>query len=84
MWRDHMSDQHPKGGEEGGKSTTQMAIADIVKMTPRSVTVTLTLPVSGARERPVLQLEWTREDTNMPLSELLGRIEAYVVQFGTK
>ena len=45
-----MSDQHAKGAEESGKSTTQHAI----------------------------------EDTNMPLSELLGRIEAYVTQFGTK
>jgi hypothetical protein len=26
-------------------------------------------------------LEWTREDTNMPLSDLLARIQSYVAQY---
>ena len=51
-------------------------------MNPRKVTVSLTLPVSRGNDRPLINLEWTREDTNMPLSELLTRIEEYVSKFG--
>ena len=78
-----MSDERAKGAGTT-KTPTEQAIAEIVKMTPRKVTVELTLPVSRGGDRPVVHLEWTREDTNMPLSDLLTRIEAYVAQFGTK
>lgn len=60
------------------------AIGEIVKMNPRRITVTLTLPVGRPDSRPVVTLEWTREDTNIPLSDLLKRIEGYVNQFGGK
>ncbi len=53
-------------------------------MNPRRVTVTLTLPVSGGEGRPTVTLEWSREDTTMPLSDLLHRIESYVGRFGSK
>ena len=60
------------------------AIAQIVQMNPRRVTVTLTLPVSGGQGRPTVTLEWSREDTTMPLSDLLLRIETYVSRFGSQ
>ncbi len=60
------------------------AISQIVQMNPRRVTVTLTMPVEGAGSRPTVTLEWGREDTNMPLSELLTRIESYVAKFGNR
>lgn len=60
------------------------AIAQIVQMNPRRVTVTLTLPVAGGEGRPTVTLEWSREDTTMPLSDLLLRIESYVSRFGSK
>jgi hypothetical protein len=60
------------------------AIAQIVQMNPRRVTVTLTLPVTGGQGRPTVTLEWSREDTTMPLSDLLHRIESYVERFGSK
>ena len=65
-------------------STADQAISDIVDMQPRRVTVQLTLPVEGGAARPVVVLEWTREDTNMPLSELLGRIQEYVGRYSVK
>ncbi len=74
-----MPDPRPKGAAV----TSDQAIADIVQMKPQKVSVALTLPIGGRDDRPVVTLEWTREDTNMPLSELLKRIETYVAQFGT-
>ena len=67
-----------------GKNQTEQAIAEIVKMNPRRVTVTLTLPIPDNVDRPVVVLEWDREDTNLPLSELLGHIEAYVTRYGAE
>ncbi len=52
-------------------------------MKPQKVSIALTLPVGGRDVRPIVTLEWSREDTNMPLSELLKRIESYVAEFGT-
>ncbi|MCI4335687.1 MAG: hypothetical protein L3K17_00610 [Thermoplasmata archaeon] len=69
------------------KETTtpaDQAIADIVEMQPHRVTVGLTLPISEGSARPTITLEWTREDTNMPLSELLQRIEGYVARYSGK
>ncbi|MCI4331991.1 MAG: hypothetical protein L3K19_09140 [Thermoplasmata archaeon] len=79
-----MPDTSHPGGIGRGKSHTEKAIADIVKMNPRRVTVTLTMPIPDNADRPVITLEWDREDTNMPLSELLGHIEAYVTEFGAE
>ncbi|MCI4358520.1 MAG: hypothetical protein L3J95_02540 [Thermoplasmata archaeon] len=74
--------------DTSSKSSTAQApdsaIAQIVQMNPRRVTVTLTLPVSGGEGRPTVTLEWSREDTTMPLSDLLLRIESYVSRFGSK
>jgi hypothetical protein len=67
----------------GGKSETDRAIAELLQMNPRGVTVTLTLPVAE-RPSPTVTLEWNREDTTMPLSELLKRIETYIREFGSK
>jgi hypothetical protein len=72
------------GMKSSAKTPTDPAIAQIVQMNPRRVTVTLTLPIAGGGERPTVTLEWGREDTNMPLSDLLNRIEAYAAQFGNK
>lgn len=58
------------------------AIAQIVEMSPRRVTVTLSLPIPNSTSRPTVTLEWSREDTTMPLSELLERIEQYINRFG--
>lgn len=69
--------------EPGAAGTSDQAIAEIVEMQPHKVVVALTLPVGGRDVRPVISLEWSREDTNMPLSELLKRIEEYVARFGT-
>lgn len=78
-----MSASHSKSpGSESGKSHTEKAISEITAMNPRRVTVTLTMPVGESSSRPTVTLEWTREDTNMPLSELLKRIESYVQQYG--
>ncbi len=66
------------------KEPAENAIAQIVQMNPRRVTVTLTLPVPSGEGRPTVTLEWGREDTNMPLSDLLVRIEAYVQKFGSR
>jgi hypothetical protein len=79
-----MPDTSQTGSAGRGKSQTEHAIADIVKMNPRRVTVTLTMPIPDSADRPVITLEWDREDTNMPLSDLLGRIEAYISQFGAE
>ena len=68
--------------EQGAKGPADQAIASIVEMKPQKVSVAVTLPVSGRSERTVISLEWSREDTNMPLSELLKRIETYVTQYG--
>ncbi|MGI0132910.1 MAG: hypothetical protein ACREDK_07480 [Thermoplasmata archaeon] len=76
-----MPDNPPKGS---AARPTDRAIGDIVKMNPRKVTVTLTLPVSQGPDRPMIELEWVREDSTMPLSELLTRIEEYVSHFGVK
>jgi hypothetical protein len=70
-----------KGAAHPG-GTADKAIAQIVQMNPRRVTVALTLPMQPGR--PVVTLEWSREDTTMPLSELLKRIEAYVDEFEAK
>ena len=69
-----------KGAAHSG-GITDKAIAQIVQMNPRRVTVTLSLPMQPGR--PVVTLEWSREDTTMPLSELLKRIESYIDEFGT-
>ncbi len=74
-----MADQRAKGMAP----SADQAIADIVDMKPQKVSVALTLPIGGRDVRPVVTLEWSREDTNMPLSELLKRIEGYVAHFGT-
>lgn len=71
-------------GSSAGATVSERAIADIVEMQPHRVTVGLTLPISEGAARPTLTLEWTREDTNMPLSELLERIETYVARYGGK
>ena len=72
-----------KSAPESARSPTDKAIAEITQMSPRRVTVTLTLPVAAAAARPIVTLEWTREDTHMPLTELLKRIDTYVTQFGS-
>jgi hypothetical protein len=66
------------------KTTTEEAIDAIVEMNPRKVTVALTLPISDTDARPTVTLEWTREDTNMPVSELLKQIETYNIRFGAR
>lgn len=79
-----------KGDKGPAKSTTEQAIADIVKMNPMHVSVELNIPLTssgartatGALPRVEVKLEWAREDTTMPLSELLGRIEAYIAEYG--
>ena len=68
----------------GSKTTTEDAIDAIVEMNPRKVTVALSLPIENSSMRPEVVLEWSREDTNMPVSELLKLIEAYVQKFGAK
>lgn len=77
-----MPESSAKGASAPASRPTDQAIGEIVKMNPRKVTVSLTLPVSRGDDRPMINLEWTREDTNMPLSELLTRIEEYVSKFG--
>lgn len=79
-----MPDSSHPGATGHGKSQTEKAIADIVKMNPRRVRITLTMPIPDNADRPVITLEWDREDTTMPLSELLGHIEAYVAQYGAE
>jgi hypothetical protein len=76
-----MADTNP-AGSKGHKSTTERAIDDIFKMNPRKVTVTLPLPLEGGKGSPTVTLEWTREDTHMPISDLLQRIEAYIREYG--
>ncbi len=76
-----MPDSTAKGGSGASKSPTERAIADIVKMNPRRVTVTLTLPVADRENPPTVTLEWTREDPNMPLSDLLKRLETYSIDY---
>ncbi|HYK93295.1 MAG TPA: hypothetical protein VEY07_04540 [Thermoplasmata archaeon] len=68
--------------EQGAKGTSDQAIASIVQMKPQKVSVAVTLPIGGRSEKTVISLEWSREDTNMPLSELLKRIETHVAQYG--
>jgi hypothetical protein len=84
MWHPRMPETSHAGASGREKSQTEQAIADIVKMNPRRVTVTLTMPIPDNADRPVIILEWDREDTNMPLSELLGHIEAYVTRYGAE
>jgi hypothetical protein len=79
-----MPDSSHAGAAGHGKTQTELAIADIVKMNPRRVRITLTMPIPDNADRPVITLEWDREDTTMPLSDLLGRIEAYVAQYGAE
>ena len=75
----------PETASKGPTAPPQdTAIAHIVQMNPRRVTVTLTFPVAGGAGRPTVTLEWSREDTTMPLSDLLQRIESYVSRFGNK
>ena len=73
----------PEATTKAGSGAADPAITQIVQMKPQKVMVALTLPVGGRDVRPVISLEWSREDTNMPLSELLKHIEKYVAQFGT-
>ncbi len=73
----------PEPRSKGTQGATDQAIAGIVEMKPQKVSIALTLPVGGRDVRPIVTLEWSREDTNMPLSELLKRIESYVAEFGT-
>lgn len=79
-----MPDKYAKGATDSQKVPADSAISHIVQMNPRRVTVTLTLPVQADLTRPVVTLEWSREDTTMPLSELLQRIDSYVSKFGPK
>ena len=79
-----MVDRPQKGLSEPPKITHESPISEIVQMNPRRVTVTLTLPVQHSSARPVVTLEWSREDTTMPLSELLQRIESYVTTYAEK
>ncbi|HUI38206.1 MAG TPA: hypothetical protein VLY85_01085 [Thermoplasmata archaeon] len=72
-----------KAGAASGKGPADTAIDDIVDMKPQRVEVSLLLPVAAPNARAVVKLEWSREDTNMPLSELLKRIETYVAKFGS-
>lgn len=72
----------PEPRAKGAVLPSDQAIADIVDMKPEKVVVTLNLPVSGKETRATVTLEWSRADTNMPLTELLKRIETYVAQFG--
>jgi hypothetical protein len=67
----------------GNQSGVDRAIAELVKMNPRRVTVGLTLPTGGSGSRPTITLEWVREDTNMPLSALLKQIDTYMSEFGS-
>ncbi|HZY91418.1 MAG TPA: hypothetical protein VFG07_01385 [Thermoplasmata archaeon] len=69
--------------EPAAKGSADQAIASIVQMKPQKVSVSVTLPVAGRSGGAVLALEWSREDTNMPLSELLKRIETYAAQYGS-
>lgn len=71
-------------GSNAGATMSERAIADIVEMQPHRVTVSITLPVGDSTTRPTVTLEWDREDTNMPLSELLERIESYVARYSGK
>jgi|GEM_PF-3409960 len=73
----------PESGMKGTGGRSDKAISDIVGMKPQRVEVALTLPLATAGARATITLEWTREDTNMPLSELLKRIETYVAEYGT-
>ncbi|MCI4349712.1 MAG: hypothetical protein L3J93_05800 [Thermoplasmata archaeon] len=79
-----MPESPRKGSMESSQSSTETAVAQIVHMNPHRVMVVLSLPVPPMQTRPTVTLEWDREDTTMPLSELLQRIEAYVRQFGDK
>jgi hypothetical protein len=61
----------------------QPAIAQIVDMHPRRITVSLKFPATKTSDHhQSISLEWTSEDTTMPLTELLQRIEAYVAKYG--
>ena len=61
----------------------ESAIAQIVGMHPRKVTVSLKFPATRTQDhKHSITLEWTSEDKTMPLSELLQRIEAYVTKYG--
>lgn len=77
-----MAEKHARSSAEPTDPTTEQARSEIVQMNPRRVTVALELPLPGRGSRPVVTLEWSREDTNMPLSELLQRIEQYCARFG--
>jgi hypothetical protein len=71
----------PRESSGAAKSRTERAISHLVKMNPRSVTVTLNLPIDGPGDAPTVTLEWTSEDKGMPLTDLLKRIEAYAMEF---
>ena len=71
-----------KGNAHSPSAPPESAITQIVQMNPRRVTVALSLPVAHTHSHPVVTLEWSREDTTMPLSDLLHRIETYVAQYG--
>jgi hypothetical protein len=65
------------------KGSTDSAVTQIANMNPRRVTVELALPVPGTKHKAPVTLEWSREDTTLPLSELLQRIQTYVAQYGS-
>ncbi|MCI4368419.1 MAG: hypothetical protein L3K09_02505 [Thermoplasmata archaeon] len=77
-----MPEHSSKMPGDAAKNPTDRAISQIVQMNPRRVTVTLTLPVPNSEGKASMTLEWGREDTNQPLSELLKRIESYMLEFG--
>jgi hypothetical protein len=80
-----MPDKMPKGNAGTPSPPADSAISQIVQMDPRRVTVTLPLPVHETKNKPpMVTLEWTREDTTMPLGQLLQRIESYTKQYGAK
>jgi hypothetical protein len=80
-----MPGKESKGTPDESKAPADSAISQIAQMNPRRVTVTLPLPIPGTRNKPpIVTLEWSREDTTLPLSELLQRIETYVAQYGSK
>ena len=79
-----MPAKESKGTDAPPNAPTASAISQIAAMNPRRVTVELPLPIPGTRNRPpTVTLEWSREDTTLPLSELLQKIETYVAQYGS-
>jgi hypothetical protein len=80
-----MPAKESKGSATSPNPPSESAISLIAQMNPRRVTVELPLPIPGTRAHPpTVTLEWSREDTTLPLSELLQKIESYVAQYGSK